>query len=177
MESKQFKLENANLTFQQIANRAKTSRTVLYRRWPTAFELIKEINEYRSKLALNGDLIDKIQDTGSLIGDLLQFLTLYQMIYDEIGSEIMNAFLLEIGQNNKKIDAIKLLAIEKDILIMKKLLNFAKGRGEKIKEVSDDTLILPFDLIRMENIFHENEVDERNLIRLVDEILLPVFKY
>lgn len=177
----------SNLTFMQIAQNAKTSRTVLYRRWTTTFDLIREIMLYKSALALDGELIDKIEDTGSLRSDLLRLLTLYQRFYTGVGTEVMNAFLFEMSQNRekvagiksgekgKKIADIKAGAMEKNILVMKKLLRLAKARGDKLKEVDDMTLLLPFDLIRMENLFRE-VVDAKRLELLVDEILLPVFK-
>ncbi len=166
----------ANLTFQQIAQVAKTSRTVLYRRWATTFDLIREIWVYKWTMALGGELTDRIEDTGSLRGDLLLLLTLYQSVYAEVGPEIMNALLFEIGQNNKRIAEIKINATEKNILTMRKLLEFAKARGEKIKEVSDISLTLPFELIRIKYMMSKDLADAEQLRLLVDEILLPVFK-
>lgn len=166
----------ANLTFQQIAQTAKTSRTVLYRRWDTTFDLIREIMVYKATMVFDGELYDIVKDTGSLRGDLLLLLTIYHRFYTEVGSEIMNAFLFEMSQNNKKISNIKINAEEKNILTMRKLLGFAKARGEKIKDVSNDALTLPFDLIRMGNIMRKDVYDEKRLELLVDEILIPVFK-
>ena len=169
------KVGYTNLTFQQIALAAKTSRTVMYRRWKTTFDLIHEIIIYKTTNALGGELIDKIEDTGSLRGDLLQLLTLYQSIYAEVGYEIMNAVIFEMGQNKKKMSEIEVNATNKNILIMRKLLGYAKNRGEKLKEVSDATLTLPFDLIRVENLLRKDVIDANRLELLVDEILLPVF--
>jgi AcrR family transcriptional regulator len=164
----------SNLTFQQIAKAAKTSRSVLYRRWATMFDLLMEIVDARSSKALGGQLIDKIENTGSFRGDLLKLLTLYQRIYTEIGPEILSAVLFEIGQGNNKVPEAEVDAAEKNILVMRKLLENAKLRGEKIKEVSDVTLRLPFNLIRMENLMY-NHVDSNRIAVFVDEILLPVF--
>ncbi|MBV4420429.1 TetR/AcrR family transcriptional regulator [Clostridium tyrobutyricum] len=166
----------ANLTFQQIAKTAKTSRTVIYRRWATKFDLIREIKEYKKSIVLDGELSDEIQKTESLREDLLQLLTLYQKVYMGVGPEIMSAFLFELSQNNDKIAEIKIIAKEKNIMIMKKLLEFAKERGDRIKKVSNETLVLPFDLIRIENILRKNDIDEDRLASLIDEILLPVFE-
>mgnify|MGYP000977372549 CR=1 FL=1 len=166
----------ANLTFQQIAKTAKTSRTVIYRRWSTKFDLIREIKEYKKSIVLDGELFDKIQKTESLREDLLQMITLYQKVYMEVGHEIMSAFLFELSQNNDKIAEIKIIAKEKNIMIMKKLLEFARERGDKIKKVSNETLLLPFDLIRIENVMWKSEIDESRLASLVDEILIPVFR-
>lgn len=169
------KVGYTNLTFQQIAQEAKTSRTVIYRRWKNKFELIHEIMTYKTAKVLGGELIDKIQDTGSLRGDLLHLLTLYQRIYTEGSYEIMNAVLYEMGQDSKKMSEIEFNATNKNILVMRKLLSLAKVRGEKIKEVSDTTLTLPFDLIRVRNLIHKDAIKENHLEQLVDEILLPVF--
>lgn len=165
-----------NLTFQQIAKAAKTSRTVIYRRWATKFDLIREIKEYKKSFVLDGELFDSIQKTESLREDLLQMLTLYQKVYMEVGPEIMSAFIFELSQNNEKIAEIKVIAKRKNIMIMEKLMEFARERSDKIKKVSNETLMLPFDLIRIENIMRKSDIDENRLVSLVDEILLPVFR-
>jgi AcrR family transcriptional regulator len=164
----------ANLTFQQIARAAKTSRTVMYRRWETPFDLIREIMVYKINV-LDDELIDKIEDTGSLREDLLQLLTLYEGLHTAVGPEIMNALLFELGQNNEKFLQIAENAKAKNISVMRKLLGFAKARGEKIKEVSDTTLTLPFNLVRTEYLQHKGPVDANQRKLWVDEILLPVF--
>jgi len=169
------KVGYTNLTFQQIAHAAKTSRTVIYRRWKSTFDLIKEIMVYKTTNALGGELIDRVEDTGSLRGDLLHLLTLYQSVYAEVGNEIMNAILFEMGQDNKKMSEIEVNATNKNILVMRKLLGFAKNRGEKLKGVSNATLTLPFDLIRVENLLRKDAIDAKRIELLVDEILLPVF--
>ena len=164
-----------NLTFQKIAQAAQTSRTVLYRRWETPLELIHDIIVEKSLHALGGELIDMIEDTGSLRGDLLHMLTLYQRFYREVGPEIMNAMLFEMSQNSPTMVAIGQNAVKKNILAMRKVLDFARMRGEKVKNVSEFALRLPFDLIRMQYLLHRTAIDARQLELLVDEILLPVF--
>jgi AcrR family transcriptional regulator len=164
----------SNLTFQQIAKVAKTSRSVLYRRWANMFELLMEIVDDRSSKALGGQLIDRMENTGTLRGDLLNLLTLYQSIYTEIGPEIMSAALFEMRQGNKEVPEAEADATAKNIMVMQKLLKNAKLRGEKIKKVNDITLTLPFNLIRMENLMYKN-VDSNRIALFVDEILLPVF--
>ena len=53
------KVGYTNLTFQQIAQAAKTSRTVLYRRWKTTFELIYDIMVYKMKNTLGEGILSK----------------------------------------------------------------------------------------------------------------------
>ena len=165
----------ANLTFQKIAKMTRTSRTVLYRRWETPFALIREIMVYKSQKVFNGELIDKIEDTGSLRGDFLRLLTLYQSLYKEVGPEIMNAVLFEMSQNSANRANISQDALEQNRVTMRKVLAFAQSRGEKIKHVSPLTMTLPFDLMRVDMLLHRAVIDASRLERLVDEILLPVF--
>jgi len=164
-----------SLTFLRISRLARTGRTVLYRRWATPLDLIREIMKYRSMQALGGDLPDLIKDTGSLRGDLLYLLDLYQKIYVSVGPEIMNAMLFEMSQNNMRIPAIKNDIGFRNVEMMGKLLEFAKARGEKISPVSEKTLRLPFDLIRMSFLWERQTMGEAERKQLVDEILLPVY--
>ena len=165
-----------NLTFQRVARLARTSRTVLYRRWATPLELIREIMTYRSALALDGDLIDKVKDTGSLRSDLLHLITLYQKIYTAVGPETMNAMLFEMSQNNARLPDIKNDIVLRNVQVMEKLVEFAKARGEHIKTLSDTALALPIDLIRISFLWGRQIMGQTELEKLVDEILLPVLK-
>jgi AcrR family transcriptional regulator len=140
-----------NITFQQIAKRARTSRAVLYRRWATTFDLIVEMINYKRK-ALGGNLIDRITNTGSLRNDLIQLLTLHNSILSEIGMEIFTAYFFEMAMNKKEIlEETNTNVLSHNVQIMNKILEFAKSRGEKINEVDTE--------------------------KLVDEVLLPVYKY
>lgn len=164
-----------NLTFQKVAQAAQTSRTVLYRRWETPLDLIHDIVVEKSRHMLGGDFIDMIEDSGSLRGDLLLLVTMYQRFYTEVGPEIMNAMLFEASQNSPAMVAIGQNAVRRNIAAMGKVLDFARMRGEKVKNVSEFALRLPFDLIRMQYVLHRTVLDAPQLEHLVDEILLPVF--
>ena len=165
----------SSLTFLKIARLAHTGRNVLYRRWAAPLDLIREIVKYRSTQALGGELTQLLKDTGSLRGDLLYLLDLYQKIYVSVSPEIMNAMLFEMSQNNKKIPVIKNDIGFRNAETMGKLLEFAKARGEKIRPLREKTLTLPFDLIRMGFLWERRPMNEAERKQLVDEILLPVF--
>ena len=164
-----------SLTFLRIARLARTGRAGLYRRWATPLDLIREIMTYRSAQALGGDMVDLLIDTGSLRGDLLYLLNLYQKIYVSVGPEVMNAMLFEMSQNNMRIPEIKNNAAYRNVETMEKILGFAKARGEKIKPLSERALRLPFELIRMTFLWERRALDQADQERLVDEILLPVY--
>lgn len=177
-----FKLMNevkhTNLTFGQIAEAAKTSRSVLYRRWPTTFDLLQDIYTYKAKKLFDGKFLDKMEDTGSLRGDLIQLLTVCQSAYDEIGSEVLtNYYYIRLqDKDNSRETPVHTSAVNKFIVTMKTILKCAEARGENTKLTSGVTLMLPFDLIRIENLVRMQGIDNKRLETLVDEILLPVFK-
>ena len=165
----------ANLTFVKVARRAQTSRTVLYTRWGTPFYLIREIMAYRSDQALGGEVIDEIKDTGSLRGDLLYLLELYQKTYAAIGPEIVSAMLFEMSQNNTRIPAIKGDVVSRNIETIDKIIEFAKARGEKTKSLSAPMQTLPSDLVRANFLWGQHTLDREVREQIVDEILMPVF--
>jgi len=164
------------LTFLRVARLARTGRTVLYRRWATPFDLVREIMIYRSTAALDGELIDKIEDTGSLRGDLLHLMDLYQRIYLATGPELMNAVLFEMSQDAARMAQMKDGAVFKNVQVMEKLLGFAKARGDEIKPLSMTAKTLPFDLIRTSFLWERRVLSADERERLVDEIVLPVFR-
>jgi len=165
----------SNLTFLRIARVARTGRTVLYRRWATPFDLVREIMVYKSAQALGGDLIDLIKDTGSLRGDLLYLMKLHEKIYTSVGPEIMNVMLFEQSQNNARIPAIKDDIGLRNVALMEKIIGFAKARGETVKPLSEVALTLPFDLIRINLLWGKQAPNGTALEHLVDEIVMPVF--
>jgi len=164
-----------SLTFLRVARLARTGRTVLYRRWATPFDLVREIMIAKSTAALDGELIDKIEDTGSLRGDLLYLMDLYQRIYLATGPELMNAVLFEMSQDAARMAQMKDGAVFKNIQVMDKLLGFAKARGDKVNALSMTAKTLPFDLIRTSFLWERRVLTEKERERLVDEIVLPVF--
>ncbi|MCO5235491.1 MAG: TetR/AcrR family transcriptional regulator [Chitinophagaceae bacterium] len=166
-----------NLTFQQIAEEANTSRAVLYRRWTTPFELLQEIYNYKAKELFDGSFFDKLKDNGSLRSDFLQLLTLFQNTYKKIGAEIINNyyFLRTQDSDNSQETEMHKNAVEKYLRTMERILQNAETRGEKIKKVHHVTLMLPFDLIRTENLIRPENINKNRLATMVEEVLLPVF--
>ena len=165
------------LSFQQIAKAAKTSRSVLYRRWPTTFDLLEDIYSFKARKLFGGDFFKKLRPTGEMRADFVQLLTLYQGVYREIGPDIINNYFYIKTQNRQSgdeqhyhPDAVKL-----HIDAVEKILCAARDRGKKIRKVEKRTMMLPFDLIRMENLVLPGNVKAARIRMMVDDILLPVF--
>lgn len=164
-----------HLTFQNVAKQAKTSRTVIYRRYGTPVELLHALVRYKSEKALGGKAIDLLTDKGSLRMDLLAAMELYYQFFKSVGLEVLSAVLFELSQNNKESQLWLSQARDGNIALMKKVLGFAKQRGEINREYSRVQMTLPFDLIRLEYIVNNENVTKEYMARLVDEVLLPVY--
>ena len=165
------------LTFHQIAQAANTSRTVLYRRWPTVLDLLYAVYTHKARLLFEGTFLEQLPDTGSLRGDFIQLLRRYQQVMEEIGVAVLNNyyFLRLQDPDNQHKPAIHTQAVGKHLTAVRTLLQKAKARGEGVKQVADLTLMLPFDLLRAENLFRPGNMSSRRIEGLVDEVLLPVF--
>ncbi|WP_433862898.1 TetR/AcrR family transcriptional regulator [Sphingobacterium thalpophilum] len=166
-----------DLTFQQIADEANTSRTVLYRRWATPFDLLQEIYAYKAKKLFDGVFFAELKDNGSLRKDFVQLLTVFQKVYMEIGTEIINNYYFLRAQDKADTNELPIhqQAIEKYLNATKNILSNAEKRGEQIKQTSEVTLMLPYDMIRTENLIRPQMITKKRLEMMVDEILLPVF--
>lgn len=165
-----------NMTFQNVAKQAETSRTVIYRRYETQVDLLHALVRYKSTQALGGSMIDLVQDKGSLRLDLLGVVEMYQQFFDAISPEVLSAALLEISQKNEGFQEWSMSARKSNINVMKKIEGFAKKRGEIHHEFTDMQMSLPFDFLRVENILRGGAVTKEYQIQLVDEVLLPIFK-
>ena len=159
------------------ADAAKTSRAVLYRRWPTMFDLLQDVYAFKAKKLFEGEFFKELKDNGSLRLDLLQLLRIYQEVYAEIGIDVLNNYYyirMQDKENLKK-PAEHVQAVEKHLMAIEGILTRASARGEKTSRVSKITLMLPFDLIRIENLVRIGHFDQARMETIVDEVLLPVY--
>ncbi|WP_379134918.1 TetR/AcrR family transcriptional regulator [Paenibacillus sp. sgz500958] len=164
------------MTFQNVAKKAKTSRTVLYRQYESQMNLLHEMAHYRlSQVFGEPNLLDLIEDHGSLRADLLSALTIYQRFLDAIGPELFSAVLLELSRKQDNWNEIFIHAREKNGLVIQKIHGFAKERGEINYDFTDMQLQLPFNLMRYEYMVQGGTLAESYLSLLVDEVLLPVY--
>jgi len=164
-----------SLSFLKVAQRARTSRTVLYRRWGTMLNLIHDAMSYRSSQALGGSLIDQLRDTGSLRGDLLHLIGVYQSLYAAVGPDIVNAVLFEMSRDNQQAQELKTGIDDQNEASIDVILGYAQARGEIVGPLGPAARSLPFDLIRIRFMLGRplTDIDAQEI---VDRILLPVFR-
>jgi|SRR5699024_5393723 len=164
-----------DLTFQNVAKQAKTSRTVIYRRYESPFEILHALVKYKSKQTFDGQMIDLLKNNGSLREDLIAVMELYQQLFEKIGLGVLGAMLFELRQRNEKPLLWLNKARESNIKVMKKIQGFAIKRGEIKHEFSRIQMMLPFDILRLENLMNGGNLTKEYIIQLVDEVLIPIY--
>jgi len=161
----------AGLTMEAVADRAGTSRAVLYRRWRNRGELVIAAMR-RHRPLLSGET----PDTGSLRGDVLALLRRMsgrlaeigpETIYGLIGDYLSDAELFERGRG--------------DILhigagVMTGILKRAEERGEARGDVEPRIATLPTDLFRNELFRGRTPPSEGTLVEIVDDVFLPLVR-
>lgn len=160
----------AGFTIDGVARRAATSRPVVYRRWATRQDLLRDAVAHRGAQEPR-----TIPDTGSLRGDVLAILHRVNerrpgMImlmtvqlsgyYEETGTNLADLREVFIGDGGTAIDRVMQRAVD---------------RGE----IDPDRLTprianLPFDLLRHEILMTLRPASRATIDEIVDTIFLPL---
>jgi AcrR family transcriptional regulator len=152
-----------NLTMEGVAARARTGKTVLYRRWPNRAALVLAAMRRRM-----GSLASQIPDTGDLRQDVLIVLRQFRDRYQQIGPDITHGLLTELHD------------IPPDVFeitpgVMMTILTHAAQRGEvRLHNVTPRIAALPGDLLRHQLLLSDGSASEAFLAEVVDDIFLPL---
>jgi len=159
-------------TIESVAERARTSRAVLYRRWPTKPELAraavlhagrKEQVEIPDTGSLRDDVVELLRRANGLRARLGIMMTLQLSgYYAETGtgpSELRNAFLAGRGT---AVDTLISRALE-------------RGEVDPAK-LSPRVVGVPFDLYRQELLMTLKPVPDDVIESIVDEVFLPLVR-
>ncbi|UUE16967.1 TetR/AcrR family transcriptional regulator [Leuconostoc mesenteroides] len=165
-----------NLNFGSVSQLAGTSKSVLYRRWGSPFELAISAIKYKIKTENNGQ-VDEISWTGnSLQEDLDQLLNRFIISIHTFDAYCAGGVMIEANRQQRTI-LQKILAegVEIDIKSIDQILQRAKKRGE-IKKVNlkEQIKLLPFDWIRYQ-ILIRGSLDKGEVKILINDILLPTY--
>ncbi|CAM3116214.1 TetR/AcrR family transcriptional regulator [Leuconostoc rapi] len=161
----------AKTTFAQIAREAKTSRTVLYRRWDTVFELIHDAITQQN-IQPNWDTV--VIDTGSLRGDLIALARFFQSNSSQINDEFIRAAVTEFSLGSTTARRIMAQAQRKNLSLVGNAVRLAIQRNELQKIPSDRVQLLLFEVLRYHGILIR-EAAPQDIIAIIDEIILPAF--
>jgi AcrR family transcriptional regulator len=155
--------------FEAIAERAKTGKTAIYRRWPDKEALLLAV------LANQGLGVPvEIPDTGSLREDVMTLLRSANRLGDSAAglfSTILGAYFDETETTPAQLRA-RLLG--DGSVAMAQVVQHAVERGEVTAALPPRVVSLPGDLLRHEFIMNLSRVPEETIVDIVDTVFLPL---
>ena len=160
----------AAFTVDGVATRARTSRPVLYRRWPTREELviaaIRHHDEHHRP---------PVPDTGTLRGDLIAVLKGANRHRMQLVAPVLaqlSGYFLETGRTPAELRR-ELIGdrVTSDLVVIQRAID----RGEiDAARITPRVAALPFDLFRHELLMTQASVPDEVIEDIVDSIALPL---
>ncbi|MCP0887148.1 TetR/AcrR family transcriptional regulator [Ligilactobacillus sp. WILCCON 0076] len=165
------------LTFANVAERAGTSKPVIYRRWSSPLELAIEAIQDQIITENHGKL-DEIVLTGtSLSEDLFQVFKRFTTSINTFNQAQVITWVQHFNQQNTP-EIAKMIndAKQIDTNIIKQVCQRAQKRGElRSGTLSHELQIMPFDWLRY-RAFANEPITDTILQLLVDELLVPAYQ-
>ena len=152
-----------------VAQRARTSRPVLARRWPSRPELvIAALRRHRPMLS------GEIPDTGSLRGDVLAVLRRISAGLAEVGPETIYGLLSDYFADPALVPDLQAQVHNIGSEVMATILKRAAERGEARHDIPPRVATVPTDLLRHEVFRSLAPPSERAMTEIVDDVFLPL---
>lgn len=166
------------LTFPKVAERANTSKPVIYRRWDSPFALAIAALQDKIKRENHGRT-DEITLTGhSLADDLTQVLRRFTISMKTFDESYLGTLM--DGLSTEQSATIQRMITEGnaiDIKAVDRVVKRAQDRGE----LGTGTLpaavkLLPFDLLRY-HLFVNQEFSDEQLSTIINDVLIPAYEH
>ena len=158
-------------SFDAVAQRAGTSKPVLYRRWSHREALLLALLQHQWQTQPV-----EVPDTGSLRGDILSLLrsaSRLRRAMVAVMSVRLSAYYAETG---KTPDLLRREVLGDRTTSMDIIVSRATDRGEIPPGLPQRVVTLPFDLFRHEAVMTLAEVPDAVIVEIVDVIFLPLVK-
>jgi AcrR family transcriptional regulator len=157
----------AQLTMEQVAARAKVSKSSVYLRWPNKVALVADALQHRARA------VPEVPDTGSLPGDMRAFLGAL-LRSRTAASQTLQAVSGEIASNPELRMAWHRGLAGMLTGCLRTIITRAADRGE-LAEGSDVDLLsqLPLSLLQNWRLEHQQDPDEVVVERIVAQFYTP----
>lgn len=159
----------AGLTVSAVAERARTSKAVLYRRWPGRAGLVM------AALSHHAPSTEDVPDTGSLRGDLLALLRAIAAGVSARSIDALWGLLTESARDPElaRLVRAQLTELQRSGPVVA-VFDRAVARGEvDAGRVTSRLLRLAPDLLRSELLLY-GEITDAALVEIVDDVVLPL---
>lgn len=160
------------LTYEAVAERAGTSKPVLYRRWPAKVDLALAAMEHGGLFARR-----EVADTGSLREDILRALR----DFNAARSGFMAAISFSMSSINAETGLspgdLRQRLFGGRATVGRVMLERAVARGEiPARDWPDGVVSLPSDLVRHDLVMTLKPLPDRRILEIVDDIWLPLVR-
>jgi AcrR family transcriptional regulator len=159
------------MTMEAVADRAGTSRAVLYRRWPKRAELVVATLR-RHRPIISGD----VPDTGNLRDDVLALLAQMSERIAITGLETVYGLLGDYLGDAELFERLRLDVLQTGSGAMAVILKHAADRGEARPGVSARVAAVATELFRNELLLRRSPPDAAVIAGIVDEVFLPLVR-
>lgn len=158
------------LTYEGVAERAATSRAVVYRRWPTKPELT------RAAIA-HGGAAEEYEpiDTGSLRGDLIELLTWANNTRVRIGFIASTRLAGYFAETGTALGDLRTAFVGSREPRTEPIYRNAAARGEiDLDHLTPRIKTVAFDLVRAELLMTLKPLPAETIESIVDEVAVPL---
>jgi AcrR family transcriptional regulator len=160
----------SGVSMERIANRARTSKAALYRRWPDRAHLI--VDAY-IRFVVN-DV--RIPDTGALRGDVIELLRGIREMVKSPVVMLLHGLLAEAADNGELRKVIREHVAGVKPWLMRDILDRARVRGEIRLDVTPRQATVAIDLMRSEVLLRDATISDESIEAIVDEVFLPLVR-
>ncbi|MEU6968813.1 TetR/AcrR family transcriptional regulator [Kitasatospora aureofaciens] len=160
------------LTMDGIAARARTSKPVLYRRWPNRVELVM------AALGRNAPDYQDPPDTGELRTDLLVFLRGLLHRFDDLPVDAVHGFLVDLMRDPELRRVFRAALTDGGpVEALSVMMHRAAERGEiNAARLTPRVVALPLDLLRDTFMVGGEVASDQVVAEVLDEIVLPLLR-
>jgi len=157
------------LTYDAVAIRARTSRPILYRRWPNKHDLVMAAMRNHAPI-----LSGPVPDTGSLRGDVIALLERGAKQLRVVGQDVVLGLLADIISSHEQVSqAMHVDSVSKEV--MTTILKRADARGEvDLVTIPERVITLPLDLNRHDILITGKPPSRAMILQIVDTVFLPL---
>jgi AcrR family transcriptional regulator len=158
----------AQLTMEQVAARARVGKASLYLRWPSKVALVADAVQ-----RLSPDLVPAMPDTGSLPGDMNEFLR--QLVPPRsAAAAALPAVAGEAANNPEMREAFRRGVTPALVDSVRTIVQRSVDRGELPATTDVELLsVLPMALLQQLRLIHEQRPGEQTVDRIVAQFYTP----
>ncbi|MER7013070.1 TetR/AcrR family transcriptional regulator [Saccharopolyspora sp. NPDC000359] len=159
----------AGLTMERVAERARTGKASLYRRWSSRVELVL------AAVYSAWPEPDEAVDTGTLRGDLLAMLRHHAEVLAGPAGEALRGLLGDVLADEDRMVRLRRFSRARGRRTMAEVIRRAVERGEVPAEVPARRLEVGQAMLRQQFLFGGTPIPDEVIVEIVDDVLVPLF--